>query len=583
MIGTRLGNYVLTRELGSGGMGTVYLGENFKIGRKVAIKVLSEHVVGSAQHLSRFTSEAIALNRIEHPNVIQMFDFGETEDGTHYFVMEYLEGQTLSGLLRERTIFTAEAAWPFIRQICGALDSAHQLGIIHRDLKPSNIYVADRTPPAVKVLDFGIAKLLWGRPSGASDLTHTGLMLGSPVAMSPEQAAGRPDSVGVESDVYSLGIIAFWMLCGRPPFVESKPMLLVARHLEEQPPRLEELVPTIHPAISELIHDCLTKEPSDRPASIRDVAQRFGEAIGAPNLPDKDPSAFMTQYRSTGNAHGGGSANQYDSGTASIAESTQSRALESYRTSQFDTTQSVVGEAPAKRNVAEESRSTTTLGASMGEVVPGLPKRSQSRSNSIPIAMALCAGLVAAAVPFYYAGSGRDKLEGSYTKGTTAGSTTNMTSPTERQTVPGSSSTKKTMPSLPSASLGHEATSTRPPKTATTRYRILTVTSDTMDLMCAVRANGVLLKRQKIPCSYRIDDGNFVVLTVSRQGYRSLHRTFENLAANRHVEAYAHAKTRRILAKLPSRIHRPTKRRALKSAETAGQDTTPLGDRPPSF
>jgi len=186
-LGQQVGNYVLKKLLGEGGMGAVYLAEHPRIGRQVAIKILSSYIATQPQVAQRFEAEAKLITRIEHPNIIEIFDFGSLEDGSLYYIMEVLKGRELAYVIRQNKKMTPEEAWPYLEQVCAALQAAHELGVIHRDLKPENIFVLDREPLTIKILDFGIAKLL--ETAGGVSLTNTGMVMGTPLFIAPEQAA----------------------------------------------------------------------------------------------------------------------------------------------------------------------------------------------------------------------------------------------------------------------------------------------------------------------------------------------------------------------------------------------------------
>ncbi len=278
--GQRVGNYVISRRIGQGGMGAVYLAEHPQIGRQVAIKVLAAHLGQQQGVAERFMAEARSVNRIAHPNIIEIYDFGQTEGGRLYFTMELLEGRELTALINERGAMPPSELLPYLQQICEALQAAHDKGVVHRDLKPENIYLLARGRPTVKVLDFGIAKLLEADPQGgAVARTSTGMIIGSPLTIAPEQAAGLPDQIGPHTDIYSLGVILYWMLAGQPPFVSQAPGMLIAQHITAAPPPLADSAPGLSPALVELVHQCLAKEPTARPASARGVAEAFAAAV----------------------------------------------------------------------------------------------------------------------------------------------------------------------------------------------------------------------------------------------------------------------------------------------------------------
>jgi Protein kinase domain len=288
LIGLQIGNYVLRELIGEGGMGEVYLAEHPRIGRKVAIKVLGEQIAGQPQVAQRFESEARVISRLDHPNIVNLFDYGALEDGCLYYVMELLQGHELEQICHARGKFSAGDAYPFVLQICRGLQAAHDKGIVHRDLKPANIFVLDDPSVRIKILDFGIAKLLEGQ-QGAG-VTTTGMVMGTPLFISPEQALGQSQQIGPHTDIYSLGVILFKMLSGQMPFEGTTPVLLLAKHIETLPPHLREKDPTIPLLLDDLINRCLLKDPAQRPRSAAEVALRFAEAVGQP----PDPAFFET-------------------------------------------------------------------------------------------------------------------------------------------------------------------------------------------------------------------------------------------------------------------------------------------------
>lgn len=264
------GRYRLVSLLGAGGMGQIYEGLHFALGRRVAIKVLPDELSKDDRFRARFAREARSAAKVTHRNVVQILDFGESPQRPVYFVMEFLEGRDLRALLRE----TGRLPWPRARhlllQAVGALKAAHAHGIIHRDIKPGNCFVVDLPQEGltdvVKLLDFGIAKVLDG--TQLTQLTESEV-LGTAWYMAPEQAQG--EQLDARSDVYSLGIMAYEMLAGRVPFTGTTFANVVARHLFERPEPLHRLVPDILPGVEAFVLRCLAKEPANRFASMADV------------------------------------------------------------------------------------------------------------------------------------------------------------------------------------------------------------------------------------------------------------------------------------------------------------------------
>jgi serine/threonine protein kinase len=276
MLGRRIGNYVLQSSIGRGGMGVVYLGVNPSIGRKVAIKILQAADPANNPR-DRFIAEARAATSIHHRNIVDVYDFGTLEDGRLYYIMEYLEGPTLKTILRERAPMSVAAAYPYVAQLCEGIEAAHERGIVHRDLKLDNIVVGATSPPRLKILDFGLVKLV-GSESLDLDLTTTGTFMGTPLFVAPEQATGNKDAICSQTDIYSLGVIIYWMLYGRPPFWAEHVHVVLAMHIRDRPVPLSERLADIDPRISAIIDRCLEKDPSQRPRSALEVAAVFYRA-----------------------------------------------------------------------------------------------------------------------------------------------------------------------------------------------------------------------------------------------------------------------------------------------------------------
>src|SRR5882757_3829310 len=276
--GTMVGGYQVTEKIGQGGMGQVYAASHPLIGKKVAIKILAAHCVAVPDLVRRFIEEARAVNKIGHPHIIDIFSFGQLADGRHFMVMEYLEGKNLAQRLETESIPVPELR-RLLRQICEALEAAHQAGIVHRDLKPENIWIVQKAQEEshIKLLDFGIAKLL-GVETGR--ITQTGATMGTPQFMPPEQCLGRP--VDHRADIYSFGIILYLIFTGTLPFNGSTLAEIVYRHTTEPP-----VPPSRHrplPAqLEKLILDCLAKDPDLRPGSAREVAERLDGALAGPS------------------------------------------------------------------------------------------------------------------------------------------------------------------------------------------------------------------------------------------------------------------------------------------------------------
>ncbi|HET8937833.1 MAG TPA: serine/threonine-protein kinase [Polyangiales bacterium] len=260
------GHYRVDALLGRGGMGAVYRGLQLSVGRPVAIKLISSGLPDPAQSLQRFRREAEATGRLNHPNTIRLFDFGLTEYGEVYMVMELLEGCDLASRLQHGPLPPAQA-FHIMRQILSALSETHARGIVHRDLKPGNVFLSNLhgDPNFVKLMDFGIAGMEQGK--GAQKLTVTGAVMGTPAYMSPEQAQGKP--VDARGDLYSCGVVLFEMLTGRTPFDADTLVSMLLAHVTQTPKRLVECGASFPelPQAQTLIDRLLAKAPSDRPPS----------------------------------------------------------------------------------------------------------------------------------------------------------------------------------------------------------------------------------------------------------------------------------------------------------------------------
>ncbi len=282
LINTTVGNYKVTKLLGEGGMGMVYLGEHPVIGRKVAIKVLHAALAADKDIVSRFFTEARAIHMIGHPNIVEILDFGATPDGQPYFIMEYLTGEALSERVA-RGPMSGEEVGPIADQMCRALAAAHAKGIVHRDLKPHNIQILERDGALlVKILDFGVAKILAAPDGSESVKTRTGSLMGTPLYMSPEQCKGA-GLLDHRTDIYSLGVMLFEMLAGRPPFLAEGIGELFAMHMLEPAPNLLDFAPQTPPAMAAAVMKALNKELDDRFPSMEEFRRAFlGEVAIAP-------------------------------------------------------------------------------------------------------------------------------------------------------------------------------------------------------------------------------------------------------------------------------------------------------------
>jgi serine/threonine-protein kinase len=260
--------YHILKRIGEGGMGRVYLGEHVKMNRQCAIKVMSPALVNDHESAARFAREASSAARIIHPNVAAVFDYGES-DGLVYLVMEYVEGEPLSRVMAREAPLSLERSVDLARQIADGLGSAHELGIVHRDLKPDNILITRNKNgrEVAKVVDFGIAKVVKENASDA--LTRTGLVIGTPEFMSPEQLLGDP--IDARSDLYALGCIVHLMLTASPPFSATTREQMIKRRLTEDAPHIQHLDPGLPDSLDRIVVRLLARNPVERYASAAEV------------------------------------------------------------------------------------------------------------------------------------------------------------------------------------------------------------------------------------------------------------------------------------------------------------------------
>ncbi|MDF1561471.1 MAG: serine/threonine protein kinase [Deltaproteobacteria bacterium] len=278
-VGTVLGSYRIERILGIGGMGTVYLAIHQRLGRKVALKTLHPEFATNPTAVRRLFAEARAVNQIQHENIVEITDFVETGQ-LKYYIMELLDGRDLAEIQLEETHLSIARAIRIGVQIADTLEAVHAGGIVHRDLKPANVFLIERSgrPDFVKLLDFGVAKLMDQPKGDAMSRTAAGAIVGTPDYMSPEQAAGKP--VDHRTDIYSLGVILYEMVGGQKPFKANSLGELVVKHLTitpTRPSKLKDLPHEIPAELERIILSCLEKDASRRPQSIGAVAAQLRE------------------------------------------------------------------------------------------------------------------------------------------------------------------------------------------------------------------------------------------------------------------------------------------------------------------
>ena len=273
-------NYHILKKLGEGGMGAVYLGEHVKMGRKSAIKVMAASMAQDPDAISRFNREATNASKISHPNVCQIYDFGETPDGLIYLAMEFIEGESLKDVIEKEGALPPQRAANILRQSADALQAAHDLGIVHRDIKPDNIMVVQGREGAdiVKVVDFGIARAVGGDEPGQK-VTKTGLVVGTPEYMSPEQLSG--DKLDGRSDIYSLALVLYRMLTGTLPFDADSAQEVMIKRLTDDPMPLEQARTDIDfpPKLQLVMNVALARSPAERYQSAAEFGRDTADAV----------------------------------------------------------------------------------------------------------------------------------------------------------------------------------------------------------------------------------------------------------------------------------------------------------------
>ena len=310
MIGEVIGSYRIVSELGKGGMGMVYRAEHVQLGRPAALKMLLSQLSSDPSIVQRFFNEARAASAIDHPGIVEIYDFGTHSDGRAYIVMALLRGESLEQRLRRGPLDPHDGA-TIIAQALAALAAAHARGIIHRDLKPDNLFlVANDLMPGglqVKLLDFGIAKLADEQTAGFK--TQTGALMGTPAYMSPEQCMGRAD-LDHRADIYSVGCILFHLFCGRPPFTSNQGTgVMIAAHLRDAAPDPRSFNPQLPDALARIVLGCLEKDPAARyqtatdlrnalvaaganaPLSHPPVTEQYAATLATPHAPSGSPAS----------------------------------------------------------------------------------------------------------------------------------------------------------------------------------------------------------------------------------------------------------------------------------------------------
>ncbi len=271
--------YRVIELIGEGGMGKVYLAEHIEIGKRVALKVLHPSYSRMPDLVERFRREARAASKIGHPNIVDVTDSGTTDDGSVYFVMEFLEGVELGNIIEREGALDVARALKIAGQICRALAAAHSQGIVHRDLKPENVFLITRDGAAdvVKVLDFGIAKTTEAEAARERRLTSPGMAMGTPEYMSPEQAAGR--SADARCDVYALGAIMYEMVTGLAPYSGENFMEILTKKATQDPPAPILVRKELPPAVSDLVMASMARNPDDRPQTMETLEYELNKCL----------------------------------------------------------------------------------------------------------------------------------------------------------------------------------------------------------------------------------------------------------------------------------------------------------------
>jgi serine/threonine-protein kinase len=398
LIGRSIGNYKIVRAIGEGGMGTVYLAEHPMIGKRVAVKMLRPDLGTDPGLVSRFFQEARAVNEIRHPNIVDISDFGKTEDGIVYLVMELLEGRSLRDRLNAEGALPIDDVVTISRQVCDALAAAHRVGIVHRDLKPDNIFLlADPAQPGAlrsKLFDFGVAKLLGEQEKQVGHKTIAGAVVGTPFYMSPEQALCQ--DVGAAADIYAMGVVMFEMVTGRVPFEAEQLVLLLNAILKEPAPPASQFRPDVPAFLDRLILRCLEKDPGARPQTMEEVVALLG--AGAAELSGQSIAFGQTM------AVGPGLANLTASGLAAArpaAMTARTSAPASRSTVNPQTISARTTETASARQAASDGTSAGAVvarGGSARQGGAGLLGLARGWLNSPRVARAAIPGVIVAAV-----------------------------------------------------------------------------------------------------------------------------------------------------------------------------------------
>ncbi|MCE9601916.1 MAG: serine/threonine protein kinase [Gemmatimonadetes bacterium] len=291
-----LGQYVLKRQIGSGGMGEVHLAEHRFLRRPCAVKLVRVGGEADAQALARFEREVQVTATLTHPNAVQIFDYGHAEDGTFFYAMEYLPGLSLEELVDRHGPLPAERVTHILAQLCGALREAHGLGLIHRDIKPGNVIICERggTHDVAKLLDFGLVAA-FAADVAESRITQDGLLLGTPAFMSPEQCGGV-ETLGPASDLYGLGAVAYFLLTGKVLFPGRSPMQMLAAHLYEMPLPMATHGVSVPADLEAIVFRCLAKQPSERFPDAAQLEAALRDRVASVRWTEQRASAWWREH-----------------------------------------------------------------------------------------------------------------------------------------------------------------------------------------------------------------------------------------------------------------------------------------------
>jgi serine/threonine-protein kinase len=292
-----LGRYETIRQIGEGGMGRVYLARQADLGRQVVVKVMHDHVATDPTFRERFTRETLLMARFQHPYAVTLYDASLNDPEGPCIVMEYIRGITLDEVLRKNGTLSPGRVGRLLGQLCEVLQAAHTAGIIHRDLKPGNLMIVDADSPyeLLKVMDFGLAKLITNTAPGGPAVSNAEFAVGTPGYMCPEQARG--EEMDNRGDLYSVGVILYELLTGRLPFAGKSTMDVLLSHATEEPPPFAHISRDmdVPQAIEDVVQGCLAKNPNDRPRSARDLAEQYELALGGVSSPMSTPTPRRRQ------------------------------------------------------------------------------------------------------------------------------------------------------------------------------------------------------------------------------------------------------------------------------------------------